>query len=146
MKGSVKTAGKTAQTNEVSLSINEVAELYKGAAEQAKELDDKLKKYKEQLIQYGNDHQDEWTKDGLAFSNGVRLIKKVTMKQFFDEDEIDTDWLEDFIELSSGSCVKIGFDQKKVQKAAEDCEQLKAHLAKIDYNVEPVESVAVLLK
>ncbi len=147
MKDTTRTAEQTAQTTqEVSLSIDEVAELYKSAAEQQKELDEKVKKYKEQLIQYGNDHQEEWTKDGLAFDNGVRLIKKVTNKQFYDEDIIDIDWLEEFIGIASGSCVKIGFDQKKIEKAANGNVALEAHLARISYRVEPVETVAVLLK
>lgn len=147
MKDTTKTAGQTAQTTqEVSLSIDEVAELYKNAAEQQKEIDEKVKKYKEQLIQYGNDHQEEWTKDGLAFDNGVRLIKKVANKQFYDEDIIDIDWLENFINLASGSCVKIAFDQKKVAKAAENNNAVGELLKYIEYRVEPVETVAVLLK
>jgi len=148
MKDTPKTAGKTAQESakEVQMTIQEVAELYKSAAEQAKELDEKVKKYKEQLLQYGNDHQDEWTKDGLTFDNGVRLIKKQTMKQFYEEDNIDIDWLEEFIGIASGSCVKIGFDQKKIEKAANGNIALTAHLARIDYRVEPVETVAILLK
>lgn len=144
MKDTTRTAGQTAQ--EVNLSIDEVAELYKSAAEQQKEIDEKVKKYKEQLIQYGNDHQEEWTKDGLAFDNGVRLIKKVTNKQFYDEDNIDIDWLEEFIGIASGSCVKIGFDQKKLQKAMDNNFEVERHLESISYRVEPVESVAVLLK
>lgn len=144
MKDTTRTAGQTAQ--EVSLSIDEVAELYKSAAEQQKELDEKVKKYKEQLLQYGNDHQEEWTKDGLAFDNGVRLIKKVTNKQFYDEDNIDIDWLEDLVARAGGSVVKIGFDQKKLQKAIENDFEVERHLESISYRVEPVETVAVLLK
>ena len=144
MKDTTRTAGQTAQ--EVSLSIDEVAELYKSAAEQQKDLDEKVKKYKEQLIQYGNDHQEEWTKDGLAFDNGVRLIKKVTNKQFFDEDEIDIDWLEALVAIAGGSVVKIGFDQKKLQKAIENDFEVERQLEFISYRVEPVETVVVLLK
>ena len=144
MKDTTRTAGQTAQ--EVNLSIDEVAELYKSAAEQQKEIDEKVKKYKEQLIQYGNDHQEEWTKDGLAFDNGVRLIKKVTNKQFYDEDNIDIDWLEDLVARAGGSVVKIGFDQKKLQKAIENDFEVERRLEFISYRVEPVETVAVLLK
>lgn len=147
MKDTTRTAGQTAQTTqEVSLSIDEVAELYKSAAEQQKEIDEKVKKYKEQLIQYGNDHQEEWTKDGLAFDNGVRLIKKVTNKQFYDEDDIDIDWLEGLVSRAGGSVVKIGFDQKKLQKAMDNNFEVERHLESISYRVEPVETVAVLLK
>ena len=128
------------------MTIQEVAELYKSAAEQAKELDEKVKKYKEQLLQYGNDHQDEWSKDGLTFDNGVRLIKKQTMKQFYEEDNIDIDWLDKFVGAASGNCVKIGFDQKKVAKASEGNEEVLSLLHEIGYQVEAVESVAILLK
>lgn len=152
MKDTTRTAGQTAgrpsadALDTVNISIDEVAELYKSAAEQQKVIDEKVKKYKEQLIEYGNEHQEEWTKDGLAFDNGVRLIKKVTNKQQYDEDEIDVMWLENFINLASGSCVKISFDQKKIEKAANGNNAVRHLLDLIDYKVEPVETVAVLLK
>jgi len=147
MKSTTRDAAQAAQTsNEVSLSIDEVAELYKSATAQIKDLSDKASKYKEQLLQYGTDHAEEWTKDGLVFDNGVRLIKKVTVKQFFDEDEIDIEWLEKFISAASGSCVKIGFDQKKVEKACKNNSVADALLDEINYGIESVETTAVLLK
>jgi len=97
-----------------AISIEEVAELYRMNALQAKEFDGRASEYKEQLLRYAEEHPDAFRDTTLTFECGVRVEMRATEKATHEEP--DMEWLDEAIEEGLGAAISVKIDHKKLPK------------------------------
>lgn len=132
---------RVVEQQEKAISITEVAELYKGYAQKAKEADAAAKPYKEQLLMYAKENPEKFDGNTLCFINGVRVELRESDKPKWNDEAVDLTWVSDAIDAGMGESVSLSIDAKKLP--AKPTKEQKALLKEISYKVERAQTYAV---
>jgi hypothetical protein len=129
---------KKSSKKEATMSIQEVAELFKSFTQSAKAAEAAAKPYKEMLLEYAEEHPKEFDGTTLLFPNGVRVETRVTNKPTWDNDSVDLDWLDRALDTDLEKYISV-----KIDKITEASEYEVELLDEIGYGVEEIAIFAV---
>ncbi|MDR1155821.1 MAG: hypothetical protein LBL04_14035 [Bacteroidales bacterium] len=132
---------RVVEEKEKKMSIEEVAELYRGHAQRAKEADAAAKPYKDLLTAYAKENPDRFDGSTLQFANGVRIELRESDKPKWNDEAVDLTWVSDAIDAGMGDAVSMGINCKKLP--AKPNKEQKALLKEIAYRVEKSQTYAV---
>ena len=134
---------KHEEKNVMSMSIDEVADLFKGHEDKRKAAEAAARPYRERLLEYAKDNPCCFVKNTLKFKNGVRVEVREGTKIQWNDADADFDWLSDAIDVGIGDAISVKIDHKKLPTPLSEVQE--AILWEIGYKTEKTKTYALYL-
>jgi hypothetical protein len=132
---------KSSSKKEATITIEEVAQLYKHFSFIAKENMEAAAPYKADLLAYAAEHPESFDGNTLKFANGVRVELRESEKPKWDNDAVSYEWVGEAIDADLCDALILSINAKGLPKKP-TIEQ-KILLREIGFKVEQVQTYAV---
>lgn len=126
-----------------TLTIDEIAELYRKYDAETKAAAKNGDKYKKQLIEYARQNPALFADNTLTLSNGVCIDIRTTPNCTFDEDAITPDWIARMCDADCGDFVTVTLDKKITADDHHLAAPLAALLSEIGFSADTKQSFVI---